>query len=198
MNLLTLRVLLRDLSRRRRHLIKLAGIISGIILTDTREHRRLSIEHHLAMLADTVPRGGRDLVPVLELVLLLRRPGEIVTTDFDVVVGELAELVVVHAEEFGFLRGAQVQTRDHVDGEGDDGGHHEGVRAGGGDVGDLDVHLFPVVDDPAAGGGAGVDPVQAEDGVVAKQGVEEESDDSCDAVFGEDIHGVVDADPVFD
>ena len=95
MNLLTLRILLSDLPRRRRHLIKLGRVI---ILTDTGEHSRLAIEHHLAMLADAVPRRGGDLVAIFELVLFLRRPGEVVTADFDVVVGELAQLVVVHAQ----------------------------------------------------------------------------------------------------
>lgn len=191
------RMLLRNLSWRRRHL-KLLGSTIRLAPPTAAIRSRLSVEHHLGVLANPVPRSSRDLMAVLELVLFLGRPGKVVTTDFDVVVGEFTELVIVHAEQFGFFGGTQVKTRDGVDDEGDDGGDDERVRAGGNDIGDLDVELFVVVDDPATIPRAGVDAVEADDRVVCEEGVEDEADDTCDTVFGEDIHRVIDADPVFD
>jgi hypothetical protein len=50
--------------------------------------------------------------------------------------------------------------------------------------------------DPAAGGGA--DAVHGDDAGVGEEAVEEEADDAADGVLGEEIEGVVDADPVLD
>lgn len=159
---------------------------------------RVALQHHLRVLADTVPLCSGNLVTVFELVMLLGSPGEIVAADLDIVVCEFTELVVVHTQQLGFLGGAQIQAGNGVDRVGDDGGHDKGVGSGGDDVGDLNVQLLPVVDDPAADAGAGVDTVQADDGVVSEEGVEDETDHSGDTVFGQHIHRVVDADPVFD
>lgn len=58
---------------------------------------------HLAVLCDAVTVTLRDLVVVGDGLLLGRCPRQVVAADLDVVVGKLAQLVVVHAEEFGFL-----------------------------------------------------------------------------------------------
>ena len=87
---------------------------------------------------------GDPRLAVVGLVLR-RRPREVVPPDLYVIVREFAQLVVVHAEEFGFLRGAQVQTGDVVDDGGEDGGHGERVAGSGDYVGDLDVELSVIV-----------------------------------------------------
>ena len=130
--------------------------------------------------------------------LLRRRPGEVIATDLNVIIRKLAQLIVIHAQQLRRLISAQFQAGHEVDGVGEDGGHEEGVGAAGEDVGDLDVELAVVVDEPAAGHDAGVDAVEADDGGGCEEGVEDEADDAGDAVFGEDVHGVVDLDPEFD
>lgn len=171
-----------------------------VIVTDvvTFLARRTSVKHHLAMRADTIPLRRGDIVTVLSLVLFLWRPGEIIAANLDVVVRELAQLVVVHTEQLCLLGRPQGQPGDGIDGDSDDGRDDKGVRTCGCDVRNLDIQLLVVVDDPAADSGAGVDAIEADDSVVAEEGVEKKADDTGNAVFGEDVHGVVDADPVFD
>ena len=101
----------------------------------------LSLEH-LGVLGDAVALALGDRVLAVEGLALGRGPGEVVAADLDVVVCELAELVVVHAEELGFLGRAQVQARDLVDDEGEQGAHGEGVGRYRDDVGDLLVDCF--------------------------------------------------------
>lgn len=91
-----------------------------------------------------------------------------------------------------------MQTRDEVDAISEDSGHDKGVAGCGDDVGDLDVELLPVVFDPAGGAVVDVDAVEADDVGGAEEGVEDEADHAGDAVLGEDVHAVVDADPVLD
>lgn len=62
----------------------------------------LALEH-LAVLGDAVALTLRYAVLAVEGLTLCRGPGEVVATDLDVVVGEFAELVVVHTKEFGLL-----------------------------------------------------------------------------------------------
>ncbi|KAI7288143.1 ammonium transporter [Hortaea werneckii] len=179
----------------------------GVSVTRSRHGRPLAIARglagflaleHLAVRGDTVAVALGDLVGFVLRVGLGGRPGQVVAADLDVVVGELAELVVVHAEQLGFFGGAQLQARDPVDDVSDQGADHEGVGAAGYNVRDLDVHEFPVVLDPAAGEGAGVDAVETRDVVGGENGVEEEADNTRDTMLGEDIHRVVNLDPVLD
>lgn len=153
---------------------------------------------HISMLPHAVPLvHGHVRLPAHGLGLG-RRPREVIPPNLDVVVGELAELVVVHAEQLGLFGGAEVQPGDVVDGEGEDERHGEGPARGGDDVGELDVELAPVVVDPAALDDARVDPVQADDVGRAEEGVGHQAQHAGDAVLGEDVHGVVDVEPVFD
>ena len=159
--------------------------------------RRLALQH-LAVRRNAMPLRHGDIGVVGILLAATGRPGEVIAAHLDVVVGELAELVVVHAEQLGLLRGAEVQAGEQVDGVREQGGDGEGVGGGGDDVCDLDVHLAPVVVGEAAGDEAGVDAVEADDVVGAEEGVEEEADHAADGVLREDVEGVVDAEVVFD
>ena len=100
-------------------------------------------------------------------------PGEEISSDLDVIVCEFTELIVVHTEEFGFLRGAKMETWDEIDEEGEESGDDKGVGDDGDDVRELDVHLFPVLVEEAACYDAGVDTVETDDVVGAEEGVEE-------------------------
>lgn len=64
---------------------------------------RVAVQHHFAVLADSVPRSGRNLVSVFELVVFLGGPGQVITADLDVVVGEFTELVVIHTQQLGLF-----------------------------------------------------------------------------------------------
>lgn len=150
------------------------------------------------MLIDAVTLMHRDMLILAEGIAATRGPGEIIAADFDVVVGELAELVVVHAVEFGVLGGAQVEPWDAVYGGCEQEGDCEGPAGGGEDVGGLDVELLVFVVDPAACDVARADAVEADDVGCAEEGVGEEPEYAGDAVLGEDVHGVVDAEEIFD
>lgn len=157
--------------------------------------RSLALKH-LAVLGDAVTVALRNVVLRGDGVALSGGPSEVVTTNLDVVVGKFAELVVVHAEEFGLFGCTEVQAGDLVDGEGDEGADDERVGGTGDDVGDLDVELLPVVHDPAAIGR--VHTVETDDVGSGENAVEEETDHSGDAVLSEHIEGIIDLDPELD
>jgi len=100
---------------------------------------------HFAVLLDTVALALRDLELLAVWLALGRCPGEVVATHLNVVVGELAKLVVIHTEKLGLFRRAQVKTGNEVDGVGNESAHAEGPSGRGTDVGNLDVHLLPIV-----------------------------------------------------
>lgn len=167
--------------------LPVAAVIAGILA-----------HQHIAVLADAVAFVLRDVVPAFRRLGFGGRPGQVIPPHLDVIVGELAQLVVVHAEQFGFLGGAQVEAGDVVDGEGDESGHDEGVADAGDDVGDLDVELLVVVVGPAADDDAGVDAVEADDVGCSEKGIGDEAEDTGDTVLGKDVHGVINAKPVLD
>jgi hypothetical protein len=129
-------------------------------------------------------------------VALSGRPRQVVTTDLNVIVCEFTKLVIVHTEELSFFGGAKVEARDLVDDESDDGADDEGVGGAGDNVGNLDVHLLPVVHDPATFNR--VDTVETDDVGCGKDTVEDETDHSGDTVLSEHIKGIIDLDPEFD
>lgn len=135
---------------------------------------------------------GHDPGAVTRGLLLGRCPGQEVTADLDVVVGELAKLVVIHTEELGLLAGAQVQTGDEVDNLGENGREDKGVSAASHNVGDLDVKLLPVVVDPSAVNDTVVDAVQTNNVVGSEESVEDEANNTADTVLSEHIERVVD------
>lgn len=114
---------------------------------------------------------GDDPVTVRMRVLLGRGPREEVAANLNVVVGELAELVIVHTEELGFLAGAEVHAGDYVDQLGNDGRHDEAVSGRGADISDLDVELLIVMVGPASDQPV-VDAIETNDIARAEKGVE--------------------------
>lgn len=124
-------------------------------------------------------------------------PGEEVTAHLNVVVAEFRVLRVVHAQQLGLFAGTEFQSGNKIDEFGDYGGHDEGVGGGGDDGGNLPANDFVVAVNEAAAG-TDVDAVEADDFAGGEEGVEDEADDAANAVLGEDVEGIVDADKEFD
>ena len=170
---------------------------NGRVSLPARPLARLLAHQHIRMRRDPVPLMLRHIGLAVD-VRPGRRPGEVIPPDLDVVVRELAQLVVVHAEQLGLLGRAQMQARDEVDRVRDEQRHDKGPARRGADVRQLHVELPPVVVDPSARDDARVDPVQADDVGCAEEGVGHEAKHPGYAVFGKDVHGVVNLEPVFD
>lgn len=159
---------------------------------------RVLAHEHISVLADTVSLVLWDTVSRVHWLCLSWCPSEIISPDLNVVICELAQLVIIHAEELGFLRCAEVKTGDEVDGVGKNSRHDEGVAGTRDDVGDLDVELFVVVVGPAADNDASIDAVKTNNVGCAKEGVGGQAEHTGDTVLGEDIHGVVNFNPILD
>lgn len=74
---------------------------------------------------------------------------EHLSSELDVVVGELANLGVVDAQNLGILGSSHPQAGDHVHDKQDETGSAEGVEAAGEGVGKLVTHLDPVLIEPS-------------------------------------------------
>lgn len=109
----------------------------------------------------------------------------------DVIVGELANLGVVDTQDLGFLGGAQMHAWDQVEDEKDERRADEGVGSPGKGVSELVAELDPVVVEPATLDD--LDVVQMGDVVSGEKGGADVADQAADAVHGEDVEGVVDA-----
>jgi hypothetical protein len=166
-------------------------LVSRIVLAGC-----LALEH-LAVLWDAVALALGNGVLSIHGVALGWGPGEVVAANLNVVVGKLAELVIVHTEKLGLLGSTELETGDLVDDEGEDGADGEGVNGNGDNVRDLLVDR---------GGGTGngtsrdtvVNTVEANDVVGTENAVEEKSDHSSDTVLSEHIEGIVNLDPELD
>ncbi len=79
--------------------------------------------NHVAVLRDAIAITGWNIALGIFRLVLRRGPGEVISPYLDVVVCEFAQLIIVHAEKFGFLGRAKVQTGNPVDDEGENGGH---------------------------------------------------------------------------
>lgn len=159
--------------------------------------RCLALEH-LAVLGNAVTLALGNRVLFGNGVVLSGGPGKVITTDLDVIVGELAELVVVHTEEFGFFRGAEMKTGDLVDAEGEERAHDECVGSAGHNVRDLNVHLLPVVVDPSSLGDTVVHSIETDNVGCSENAVEEKTDHTGDTVLSEDIESIIDLNPELD
>lgn len=168
-----------------------------MLLTLTTPLTRLLPHQHLTMRLHAVPLMLGHIATARRLPRR-RRPRQVIPAHLDVIVGELAQLVVVHAEQLRLLGRAEVQAGDEVDGVGEDVREGEGPARGGEDVRELYVELFVLVVDPAARDDARVDAVEADDVGCAEEGVGHEAEHACDGVLGEDVHGVVYVEPEFD
>lgn len=176
--------------------------------TCTRVIRRaadLILLKHGAVLGDSVSVLLWHFWIDARLVLGSGRPGEVIPSDLNVVVGEFAKLVVVHSEEFGFLGGSEVKTRDVVDSVSENCGDDESVGCACDNVCQLDIELAVVVVEPATSESAGccvletsVDTIKTNDVVCTEESVEHKSDHTGDTVLSEHIHRVVDSNPVLD
>ena len=144
-----------------------------------------------------------------------RIPIDDIPRQLHVIVRELADLGVVHAQHLGFLRGAQLQTGDQVHDEEDEAGAAEGVGEAADGVGELVGQLDPVAVEPAAGdGGEAVEvgdvvAVHAKKGLArhlrrnwgvtvgvdlrSKEAGAEIADQTADSMDGKDVERVIDA-----
>lgn len=151
--------------------------------------------HHGLVLLNTV--GGHEDITILSGLVTVRAPGKEVTADLDIIVGELAMLVVIHAKKLGLLRSTELKTGDEIDDLGNGSGHEEGVGGGGNNRGDLPADNNVVAVHEATDG-TGVDSVKADDGTSSEEGVEDETDDAADTVLSENIEGIINSDEELD
>ena len=91
-----------------------------------------------------------------------------------------------------------MKAGNFVNGESDCSTHDKGVSGSRTDVGKLDIELLPVVLDPSTCDETGVDTVEANNVGGGEDTVEDEANHSSDAVFSENIKGIIDLDPEFD
>jgi hypothetical protein len=156
----------------------------------------LALEH-LRVLRDTVAFTLRNLVFGGLGLVASGSPGEVITADLDVVVGEFTELVVIHTQKLGLFGSAKVESGDLVDDPGDGGTDDERVGGDGGDVGDLHVELLPVVLDPSTRNTV-VDTIETDNVRGSKDAVEEETDHTSNTVLSEHIHSIINTNPELD
>ena len=157
---------------------------------------RFALEH-LAVLGDAVTLAVGNGGFGAGSLVLSGSPGEVVTADLDVIVGEFTELVVVHTEELSLLRCAKLEAGNLVDNESEDGGDDEGVGGDGDDVSNLLVDCGSLTGDGTSGKSV-VDTVKTDDVVGTEDAVEEKAPHSSDTVLSEHIEGIVDLDPELD
>jgi hypothetical protein len=156
---------------------------------------RLTRVHHGLVFMDTV--GGLKDITILSGLATLRAPGKEVSADLNIIVGELAMLVIVHTKEFSLLGSTKLKTRDEIDDLGNDGRHDEGVCRGTNNGSDLPadndvVTIHETTHDTS------VDSVEADDGTAGEESVENETDNTADTVLSEDIERVVNSDEELD
>lgn len=134
---------------------------------------RLLALKHLAVADNAVALALGNVVAILGLLASCWCPGEVVTANLHVIVSEFAKLVIVHAEEFGLLRGAEVKTRDEVDSVRNQGAHDKRVGGARNDVSDLLVDRSEVASEETTAGGSNLSAATETDNVVsAEEGVE--------------------------
>jgi hypothetical protein len=166
-------------------------LVSRVVVTGC-----LALEH-LAVLWDAVALALRYGVLAIDWLALGGCPCKVVTANLDIVIGELAELVVIHTKKLSLLRGTELETGDLVDGEGKDSAHDEGV---GGDCNDVRNLL---VDGSGSAGDSTtldtvVDTVQSNNVVGTEEAVEEKTNHSSDTVLSEHIERIINLDPELD
>lgn len=147
------------------------------------------------MLMNTM--SGLKDITILSRLATLRAPGKEVSANLDVIVGELAMLVIVHTKEFGLLRSTKLKTRDEVNDLGNDGGHNEGVRRSTNNGSDLPAN-DNVVAVHESTCGTSVDAVESDDRTASEESVENETNDTANTVLSEDIERVINSDEELD
>jgi hypothetical protein len=146
---------------------------------------------------------SRGRIPILLLLLAIKGRGADISPliirppHLHKVLHKLSNLVIIDTNQLGMIRRSQIQPGDETEYFGDGSGDDKDVGAASADVGELNVELFVVfVEEPPLDGG--VDAVEGDDGVGGEEPVEEETDDTCDGVFCEQIECVIDANNVLD
>jgi hypothetical protein len=159
---------------------------------------RLLTLQHLAVLVDAMAVPLRNSVFGGDGLVLSGSPCEVITADLNIVVGEFAELVVVHTKELSLFGSAEVKTGDLVDDESENGADDESIGGHSNDVCNLHVQLLPVVLDPATWEETSVDTIETNDIASSEKTVEEETDHASDTVLSEHIEGIINFDPELD
>lgn len=158
----------------------------------------LALEH-LAVADNAVALALGNVVAILGLLASGGCPGEVITANLHVVVGELAELVVVHTEKLSLLRSAEVKTRNKVYAVRNQGTHDKCVGGARNDVSNLLVDRSEVASKETTEVRCDLSVATKTNNVVGtEEGVEKQADHSSDAVLSEHIHRVIDPDPVLD
>lgn len=143
---------------------------------------RIHVEGNTVLLARLETRSS----PVVEC-----------ASDLHEILNKLADVGLVHSDDLVLVRSSEAQTRNEIQCLADEGRDDEDIGAACTDVGKLDVELLVVALHETAGNGR-VDFVEGDDVVGSEDSVEEEPNNACDAVFTEQIEGVVDTNPMFD
>ncbi len=163
---------------------------------------RLS-RQQIPMFVDAVSLVPRDLL-ILAGNVLRARPGQVISPDLHVIVGELTQLVVIQPHELRLVRRAEMQPGDVVDGQREEIGDQKRPPGGGEDEGNLDVELLESPVNPPANEVAvvirepGVDAVQPDNVIRGEDRVEQQTHNPGDAVFRQNVHGVVNSEQKFD
>jgi hypothetical protein len=120
-----------------------------------------------------------------------------ISANFNKVLHELANLIVVHAKNLAFFCSTQTEERNNIDDLGEDSGHNEDVCGASADVGELDIELLVVVLDPTTWNG-GVNTVKGDERCIRKEAVGEKSEDATDSVLSEQIESVINTNQILD
>lgn len=151
--------------------------------------------NHVSVLLNAVL--GLEGLAVLSRLVALGAPSKEVTANLNVVVGELAVLVIVHTQELGLLGSAELEARDEVDCLSNESRDDKGICAGGDNGSDLPAH-DNVVSVKETANERAVHTVEANDLVGGEEAVEDEADNATDVMLSEDVEGIVDADEELD
>ncbi len=140
---------------------------------------------------------GLNTMAILEGLVALGAPGKEVAADFNIIVRELAMLVIIHTEKLGLLGSAKLESGDEVDNLGNGGRNDKGVGRGGDNSSNLPSEDDVVAIDEAAGH-ARVNAIEANDRAGGEEGIEEKTNHASNTVLSKHIEGVVNADEELD
>jgi hypothetical protein len=113
------------------------------------------------------------------------------------VTDDWAHLILVDANQFGVIRGAEVEHTEETEGLDKAGRGYKHEYRAYDDVCDLDAHLLKISVQNTTGG-CEVHPVEGDNCVGGEESVEDQSNHSGQPMLCEDIHGVVDVKEILD
>ena len=153
---------------------------------------------HPSVLTDPMAFVGWDVDVSVHMIAFGLRPSKEVPAHLHIIVGELSALIFIHPKQLRLLARTKVETRGVIDGVGDEQGDGKGPADRSEYVSNLDIERPPGAVDPSTADDAVVDPVKPDDVSRSKQSIENKTEDTSDAVLGQDIEAIVDPDKVFD